>query len=122
MPFPFASFGTLQFETTEMPLFGSDTLWVPNPKIDRATPLGAAIDDIQPLGPGSDERQWEAYFTPSRYNDIVLLVGTTALLVDFQRPVPNARMAYLEKFTIAERIGRGAPGRATLNIPVDATG
>lgn len=106
MGFPWFGFSTMKFDFTEQPLMNTDTGWVPSPTIERVHPLGSVADDIQLLARGSDERSWEAYFGPDRYEELALLVATTGTLVDNERPVPGSRLAFLAKIQIIERSGR----------------
>lgn len=105
MAAPFAGFGSFLFQQSEMALAGTDTLWISKPIIDQAHPLGSAIDNIQVLAFASAVRTFEANFSPARHALLLTLLGTAAIFVDWQVPVPDARQAFFSVLEVVERAG-----------------
>ena len=97
MSYPFAGFSTLLWTREEMPLPGTDVGWVRTPSYSRVRPLGSARDSIVTLAVGSAERSWELYLTPTRLTAHEAVVNSTATLVDWDRPVPDQRSAFLTR-------------------------
>jgi hypothetical protein len=99
MAYPWASFGAFLFQKEERPLHGSDSGWNRSPSVSRSRPLGASTDDIVALAIGSAERSFECHLTPSRFATLQALVNTTGTFVDWDRPTPDSRSAYLQRVT-----------------------
>ncbi len=118
MSYPFAGFGTVLFTREEMPLPGTDVGWVRSPTYSRVRPLGSARDSILTLAIGSAERSWELYLAPARLAALEALLNSTATLVDWDRPVPDQRSAFLtgvepqEFVAVACRDDGSSPGTA----------
>lgn len=99
MAYPFAGFGSFLFQRDEWPLPGTDTGWNRSPSISRSRPLGAATDDIVALAIGSAERNFECHVTPARFAALEALVNTSGAFIDWGRPTPDSRTAYLQRLT-----------------------
>ena len=97
MTYPWAGFGAFVFQREEWPLIGTDNGWNRSPSISRSRPLGSATDDIVALAIGSAERSFECLLTPARFASLEALVNTIGTLVDWSRPTPDSRSAYLAK-------------------------
>ena len=97
MAYPFAGFGPFLFQREEWPIHGTDGGWNRSPSVSRSRPLGSATDDIVALAIGSAERSFECHLTPARFAALEALANTTGTLVDWARPTPDSRSAYLAK-------------------------
>ena len=97
MAYPFAGFGSMLFPREEMPIFGTDMGWNRSPSLSRARPLGSATDSIVTLAIGSAVRTFELYLYPARFAQLQALVNTSAAFVDWERPTPDNRQAFLSK-------------------------
>jgi hypothetical protein len=95
MAYPFAGFGSFLFLRTEQPVWDTDTGWQPNASYSRIPVLGSDTDSSILMGYGSDDRAWEAYFSPDRLLTLRSLLGTVAILCDWTSPTPVPRNARL---------------------------
>lgn len=95
MAYPFASFGSFLFRRSESPLPETDTGWNINPNVSRAKILGSTVDSIVALSIGSSDRSFECLLSPTRFAALYALVNTEASFVDWERPDPDHRNAYL---------------------------
>ena len=96
MAYPFPGFGSFVFQREEWPIDGTDSGWRRSPVRDRTRNLGSAIDSIVTLAVGSAERSWEAHLEPARLAALEELISSTEDFVDWNRPTPEQRRAYLE--------------------------
>lgn len=103
MAYPFAGFSSFLYQNDERPV--QDTHWKLAPSIQRSRALGSSRDSVTVLARGSDDRQFEDYLEPTRFASARALVGTTATLVDWDRPTPGQRPAFLLNIEEVERIG-----------------
>lgn len=95
MAYPFAGFGSFLFALEETAIFGTDTGWNLSPSVARQRPLGSASDTTKVLAVGSAERSFELWLSPDRFASLQALLLTTGQLVDWERPVPDARTALM---------------------------
>ena len=101
--FPWASFGTFNFQRNERPIWGSDSGWNRKPSVSQQRPLGSAIDSIVTLAVGSSVRVFECYLTPARFATFQALMNSTADFTDWDRPTPTSISAYLHAVEQVDR-------------------
>jgi hypothetical protein len=94
MPYPFASFASFTFLHTERPIWDTDPGWQNTLSISRNLPLGAQRPTILNLG-SQAERSFDVWMSPARLAALSGLLGTTGTFVDWDRPLPGRRQAYL---------------------------
>lgn len=102
MGYPWPGFGTFKFAREEQPIFGTDTLWGRSPSYSRARPLGATVDSVVTMAIGSAVRTFECYLSPDRFDELEALVNTSGSFVDWKRPFPDSRDAFLLQLTIID--------------------
>lgn len=103
MAYPFAGFGNFTFLHTEKPIWDTDPSWQNQLSYGRTLPLGANRPSI--LGLGSQaERTFEVYMSPGRVALLSGLLGTVGTFVDWDRPVPTQRSAYLSAVNTSTNI------------------
>jgi hypothetical protein len=93
-----ASFGDFVFGTTEHALAGTYSDWQRTPAYDEVQPLGSARSDISLLSIGSARLLFENRLSRARYQEAEALVGTVALLQDFEG---GSRTALLYRLEVA---------------------
>lgn len=96
---PWASFGSFQFQPNERPVDNSDVGWNRNASIAQNINLGSSADDIQVMAPRSKTRSFEIRLTPDRFAQLDALTLTTDDFTDWDRPAPNLQRAFLSRVT-----------------------
>lgn len=102
MAYPWAGFGTFKFQRDEHPIENTDTDWTRDPSYSESRPLGSSTDSFVALAVGSATRSYEIYITPDRFRTLEALVNTSASHVDWNRPFPDQRNAFLKRLSIQE--------------------
>lgn len=95
MAYPWPSFGSFTFKRSESALWGTDVGWALSPTIAQTRPIGSVKDHIVATAIGSRARSFEINLETDRQAQLESLINTTAVLTDWERPVPDSRPAFL---------------------------
>lgn len=90
------------FRREETALPETDAGWALAPSYSRQRPLGSATDVITTLAIGSAERAFECFLTPNRFKSLEFMLNTKALFTDWEKPIPDSRMAFLSEVTLLD--------------------